>query len=96
MTAWPLVLALGLSTSASSGPARPATRVAVEVFSVGLPAGEDAGLRFARREAPLVEGRDPDPLSRWPHRPDLCRVDQGGAARSRRVAAALSGRTGPD
>ncbi|HVO11720.1 MAG TPA: hypothetical protein VMX54_13340 [Vicinamibacteria bacterium] len=38
--------------------------MAVEVFSVGLAAGEDVGLRFARQEAPLVEGRDPDPLGR--------------------------------
>jgi len=65
MTAWPLVLALALPAVSPVGASpQAATRVAVEVFSVGFPADQSEGLQFARREAPLVEGQDPDPLSR--------------------------------
>jgi hypothetical protein len=41
----------------------PVTRVAVEVFGVGL-GGNGDGLAFTRREGPLENGENPDPRAR--------------------------------
>jgi len=65
MTVWAPYVALVLSAVLPADvPPQASPRVAVEVFSVGFPTSQDHRLRFARREAPLVEGQNPDPLSR--------------------------------
>jgi hypothetical protein len=48
---------------APEAPPVPVTRVAVEVFGVGLAGGGD-GLAFTRREGPLEKGENPDPRAR--------------------------------
>jgi len=60
------VLAVLLATlpTAAAGPTPvPVTRVAVEVFAVGL-GGNGDGLAFTRREGPLQNGANPDPRAR--------------------------------
>ena len=60
------VIALLLAVSpafAPETPPIPATRVAVEVFGVGL-GGSGEGLAFTRREGPLEKGENPDPRAR--------------------------------
>ena len=55
-----LAVAPALATEA---PPVPVTRVAVEVFGVGL-GGSGDGLAFNRREGPLEKGENPDPRAR--------------------------------
>ncbi len=60
------VIALLLAVSpafAPETPPIPVTRVAVEVFGVGL-SGNGDGLAFTRREGPLENGKNPDPRAR--------------------------------
>jgi len=60
------VIALLLAVSpafARETPPIPVTRVAVEVFGVGLSGNQD-GLAFTRREGPLENGENPDPRAR--------------------------------
>jgi hypothetical protein len=57
-----LLLAILPVVGADEAPA-PATRVAVEVFGVGL-GGSGDGLAFTRREGPLEHGENPDPRAR--------------------------------
>jgi hypothetical protein len=57
-----LLLAFAAAFAAQAPPAA-ATRVAVEVFGVGL-SGSGDGLAFTRREGPLEKGEDPDPRAR--------------------------------
>ena len=58
-----MVFAVLLAVSPALAPEAapvPVTRVAVEVFGVGL-AGSGDGLAFTRREGPLEKGENPDP-----------------------------------
>jgi len=55
-----IAVSLLATVSTPSAPAPAVTRVAVEVFVVGLPPGGDGRLHFARREGALENGQDPD------------------------------------
>jgi hypothetical protein len=57
-----LLLAFAAADAVQARPAA-ATRVAVEVFGVGLSGSAD-GLVFTRREGPLENGENPDPRAR--------------------------------
>jgi hypothetical protein len=58
-----VALLLGAAPAfATEAPPVPVTRVAVEVFGVGL--SGNGGLAFTRREGPLEKGENPDPRAR--------------------------------
>jgi len=84
--AFALLSALVLAAPASAEESAGATRVSVEVFTVGLPVS-GGSLSFARREEELRRGANPDALSR---------AVAGRAARDVTFSHATSWRWEPD